>query len=509
MKKFSKKLIWYRLVVNIFLSLLFGFVTFSSFLPDEGESVEPDTLRLALIVAFVAVIVSYIILAIYQIFYYKCSGYELKEKEIVCVKGVLFKKKSILEYKKINAINSKQNLIEKIFSISKLQVDSGSTNTAHTAEIQIIEEDSIVKDLMKVLKSKQNNEIVYQEPSINELEESNNISKETDESIYDFNSKRKAIYTALQIAWVIVGGIIALFFGLIVMTILVFLKELDLPALLIIFGASLAILIVVSLIGFVFGLIGSLIAYYDFKLIRNKNDIEISYGLFTKISNTFKYNKIKAIRINQSIIQKLFGFVTIKVEVVGYTVQSGDENKAYTTGMLIPLCKKSEVNKLLDNILPDYVPLEKKNKAKKYFPFISYHLLFSFIVFVLVQIILIVFLTYYDYTNELIITSGVLSGVYIVYIVILMLERKLAQFNSGFSLKNGKLCIFRGSLVEETIIMKKQNITGIDAKTTYFRKKHNIYTYKIHFRSNAETNTVTILNVDKTEGNEIYDLVKF
>ena len=153
MKKFSKKLIWYRLVVNIFLSLLFGFVTFSSFLPDEGESVEQDTLRLAFIVAFVAVIVSYIILAIYQIFYYKCSGYELKEKEIVCVKGVLFKKKSILEYKKINAINSKQNIIEKIFSISKLQVDSGSTNTAHTAEIQIIEEDSIVKDLMKVLKS--------------------------------------------------------------------------------------------------------------------------------------------------------------------------------------------------------------------------------------------------------------------------------------------------------------------------------------------------------------------
>ena len=69
----------------------------------------------------------------------------------------------------------------------------------------------------------------------------------------------------------------------------------------------------------------------------------------------------------------------------------------------------------------------------------------------------------------------------IVYIVILMLERKLAQFNSGFSLKDGKLCIFRGSLVEETIIMKKQNIIGIDAKTTYFRKKN-----KKEGRKNAE-----------------------
>ena len=123
MKKFSKKLIWYRLVINIFTSLMLGIMTFSYCLPEEVEA-SPEVLRFAYIVAFLVTIASYIILAIYQVLYYKCSGYELNDNEIICVKGVLFKKKSILEYKKIHAINSKQNIIEKIFGISILQIDN-------------------------------------------------------------------------------------------------------------------------------------------------------------------------------------------------------------------------------------------------------------------------------------------------------------------------------------------------------------------------------------------------
>ena len=501
MKKFSKKLIGYRLILDIFISLMFGFVTFASFMPEE-ETIDSETLIKALIVALGVTIILYIILAIYQVFYYKCSGYELRENEIVCVKGVLFKKKSIVEYKRIHAINSKQNIIEKLFGISTLQVDSGSTNTAHTAEIQIIEDESTVQDLIKIIKAKQNNKntLVSQVDILN----SDNIN-----DIYNFDSKKKAIYTALNVAWVIVGGIGALILGIISMSILVLLKEMEWPLLLIVVAGSLLVLIVLTLIIFVFGLFGSIIAYYNFKIIRNENDIEINYGLITKLHNTFKYNKIKAIRISQSIIQKIFDYVTIKVEVVGYTVQSGDENKTYTTGMLIPICKKSEINSLLGSLLPDYIPIEREHEAKHYFPFISFHLLFSFIIFVLIQIISGIFLNYYGYDNEFMNVIGVLWIVYIIYIAILLLERKFAKINSGFSLKDGKLCIYRGSFIQETIVMRKQNIIGIDVKTTYFRKKKNIYSYKIHFRSNAETNTVTVLNIDKTEGDKIYHMIRF
>lgn len=509
MKKFSKKLIWYKLIINLFSAFLFGLVVLSALLPEEDVELDLETIRMEIIKAFASVIVLYVVSVIYQILYYRSSGYELRENEIICVKGVLFKKKSILEYKKIHAINSKQNIIEKLIGISTLQVDSGSTNTAHTAEIQIIEEDSIVNELIRIIKAKQNNEEVLI-PQNNEIEnkkieESNKVI----DSIYNFDSKRKAIYTALQVAWVIVIGFVAAIFGIFVMLVLLLLKEMDIPLFLIILGVAFVVIIIISIISFIFGLIGSLITFYDFKLIRSKNDIEVSYGLITKIKNTFKYNKIKAIRISQSIIQKIFGFVTVRIEVIGYTVQTESNKQTQTTGMLIPLCKKSEVNTILENLLPNYIPLEREVKAKNYIPFISYHLLFSFIPFALIQIIAAIVLCYYKEFELLLILSGILWSSYLAYISIVLVERKFAQINSGFSLKDGKLCIFRGSFVQETIVMRRQNIIGIDSRTTHYRKKKDIYTYKIHFRTNAFTNTVAVLNVNKNEGEKIYELIRY
>lgn len=509
MKKFSKKLIWYRLVINIFTSLMLGYVSFSQFLPEEDVEVSPDILKTATIVAFLVIIISYALLALYQVLYYKNTGYQLKENEIICVRGVLFKKKSILEYKKIHAINSKQNIIEKLFGISILQIDSGSTNTAQVAEIQIIEDSNIVNELMNVIKDKQNNEEVILSQIEDNEEKENEKSNKIIESIYNFDSKRKVVYTALHVAWFVVGGGIALFFGVIAMLILLILKEMELPLFLLVLGGVLLVIVIVSIFSFVLGLIGSIIAYYDFKLTKNENNIEVSYGLVTKINNTFKFDKIKAIRISQSIIQKIFGFVTVRVEVIGYTVQTNSNNQTEATGMLIPLCKKSELNAILENLLPNYIPIERQTKSKEYLPFVSYHIIFSLIPLIMIQIIMTIVLCYYGYSKLLLIVSGILWNVYLISIAIVLIERKFAQINSGLSLEGEKLCIYRGSLVQEIIVMRKQNIIGIDAKTTYYRKKKNIYSYKIHFRSNASTNTVTVLNVNQDEANKIYELIKY
>ena len=62
----------------------------------------------------------YAIFTIYNILYYKTSSYSLTDKEVVCTRGVIFKKKSILEYSKIHAINKRQGLLQQIFHIGTL-----------------------------------------------------------------------------------------------------------------------------------------------------------------------------------------------------------------------------------------------------------------------------------------------------------------------------------------------------------------------------------------------------
>lgn len=507
MKKFSKKLVYYRLIYGIFVAFLVYSFVFSAFIGEE-EEISMEMMQLATRISLISSVIAYIILIIYNILYYKLSSYELKENEIVCVRGVLFKKKSIVEYKKIHAINSKQNFIEKMFKLSTLQVDSGSTNTAHSAEIQIIEDELIVEELMKKIKAKQNGEElsinIYDSETI--IEQNNN---ETLKSIYDFTSKRKVIYTLLQICAIVVVSIISIILLAIVLGVLRILNQVDTSTFLMIIVIAILIFVIIEVIGFIFGLIGSLLAYHNFNLIRTKNNIEVSYGLVTRVNNSFKYNKIRAIRITQSLIQRIFNFSTIKVEVIGYTMASNDENGSYGTGLLVPLCKTSEVNSILNELLPNYIPEEREYKAKEYKPFYSYFLIFSIIVAAFVQIALIVVLGYYNLLSILLLSSIILWGVYLIFIAIVLIDRRFAYKNAGFTLKDSKLTIFRGSFTKEIIVMRRQNIIGIDSKTTYFRKKKNIYSYKVHFRTNSFSNTVNLLNLDKIQGDEMYKLIRY
>lgn len=507
MKKFSKKLIYYRLIYGIFVALIVYSFVFSTFVGEE-EEISIELMKLASNVSLILAIIAYIILVVYNILYYKLSAYELKENEIVCVRGVLFKKKSIVEYKKIHAINSKQNFIEKMFKVSTLQVDSGSTNTAHSAEIQIIEDELVVEELMKIIKAKQNGEELYTSTQDYEtsIEQNNN---ETLKSIYDFTSKRKVIYTLLQISVIVVVSIISIIVLAIILGILRILNQVDTSTFITIIGVAMLIFVAIEVIGFVFGLIGSLLNYHNFNLIRTKNNIEVSYGLVTRVNNSFKYNKIRAIRITQSLIQRIFGFSSIRVEVIGYTVETNNEDQSYSAGILVPLCKTNEVNSILNALLPNYIPEERKYKAKEYKPFYSYFLIFSIIVAAFAQIALIVFLGYFKLPSILLVSSLILWGVYLIFVAIVLIDRRLAYKNAGFSLKDSKLTIFRGSFTKEIIVMRRQNIIGIDAKTTYFRKKKNIYSYKVHFRTNSFSNTVNLLNLDKSEGDEMYKLIRY
>ena len=505
MKKFSKKLVYYRLIYGIFVAFLVYSFVFSAFIGEE-EEISMEMMQLATRISLISSVIAYIILIIYNILYYKLSSYELKENEIVCVRGVLFKKKSIVEYKKIHAINSKQNFIEKMFKLSTLQVDSGSTNTAHSAEIQIIEDELIVEELMKKIKAKQNGEDINTNDTETIIEQNNN---ETLKSIYDFTSKRKVIYTLLQIFAIVIISIIAIIVLTIVLGVLRILNHVDTSTFLTIIVIAILIFVIIEVIGFIFGLIGSLLSYHNFNLIRTKNNIEVSYGLVTRVNNSFKYNKIRAIRVTQSLIQRIFNFSTIKVEVIGYTMASNDENGSYGTGLLVPLCKTNEVNSILNELLPNYIPEEREHKAKEYKPFYSYFLIFSIIVAAFIQMALIVVLGYYNLLSILLLSSIILWGVYLIFIAIVLIDRRFAYKNAGFTLKDSKLTIFRGSFTKEIIVMRRQNIIGIDSKTTYFRKKKNIYSYKVHFRTNSFSNTVNLLNLDKNEGDEMYKLIRY
>lgn len=370
MKKFDKRYIYSSLLSDLFGSLAILFIFLKDFFLDENAKAED--LIAAIPIFVVAFIVVYLCFIVYRILYYKTSGYELTETEIKCNRGVLFRKRSVLDYKKVHAINKKQNLFYRIFDIAVLTVDSGSTNTSGQAEITIIEREKTVNTLMNKLNSlKENGAQSHVSEQANE-----ELLLSDKDSLYHFNSKKKMLYILINIAstafFTELFGVLAI----IAIGVCKLMLQLDalgtwgqyfLYAFLITVGAML-LFSMFSLIGY---LIQSFVGYYKFKITKRGNDIQISYGFLEKHTNTFSYDRIKEVKISQSLVQRILGFAAIKLEVIGYTSDTGNNNST-EIGVLVPFCKYNEIGEILGKVLPDYVPDNKQTKSVSYFSFISW-----------------------------------------------------------------------------------------------------------------------------------------
>ena len=308
MKKFDKGYIYSSLLSDLFSSLVVVFIFLKDFfLSDESN---PEDIKAAIPFFVIGFAVVYLCFIVYRILYYKTSGYELTETEIKCNRGVLFRKRSVLEYKKVHAINKKQNIFHRIFGIAILTVDSGSTNTSHQAEITIIEKDKVADTLLNELNSlkeggTRNAESAQPKDELLLLDE--------EDSLYSFTSGKKMLYTLINIAST---AFFTALFAVLTIIVLGICKlmirqgflgtwgQYFLYAFLITVGAML-LFSMFSLIGC---LIHSFMGYYKFKISKRGNDIQISYGLLEKHTNTFSYDRIKAVKITQGLVQRMLGF---------------------------------------------------------------------------------------------------------------------------------------------------------------------------------------------------------
>ena len=152
-----------------------------------NEESNPEDIAAAIPFFVIGYIVIYLCFIVYRILYYRSSGYELTDNEIKCNRGVLFRKRSVLDYKKVHAINKKQNIIQRIFGIAILTVDSGSANTSHQAEITIIEKNTVVDALLGELNSLKENGV---RSNASEVKTEEVLLSDKD-SLYHFTSGKK------------------------------------------------------------------------------------------------------------------------------------------------------------------------------------------------------------------------------------------------------------------------------------------------------------------------------
>ena len=492
MKRFDKGYIYSGLLTDFFYSVLLAFVFLEDFFFNEESN--PEDIAAAIPFFAVGYIVIYLCFIAYRILYYRLSGYELTETEIKCNRGVFFRKRSVLDYKKVHAINKKQNIIHRIFGIAVLTVDSGSANTSHQAEITIIEKNTVVDALLDKLNSLKENGIGSDagEPKTEEV-----LLSDKD-SLYSFTSGKKMLYTLINIAST---AFFTLLFAVPAITVIGVCKamlQLDflgtwgqyfLYAVLIAVGGVLLF----SVFSFIGSIIYSFVGYYGFSITKRDDNVQISYGLLEKHTNTFSYDRIKAVKISQGLVQRILGFASIRLEVIGYTVSSGDDNKNAGLGVLVPFCKYEEIGEILGRILPDYIPSEKQTKSVSLFPFVSWFLLrFGITIGISLTGTVAVMAVLDAPTNVIFAVAFAIFGVALIVLLLKLVSAILNHHTSGLAVENGKLTAYSGGFNKSITVFMAKHLVAVENVTTPLRKKRGIASLVIHLKTNESSNEVKV-----------------
>jgi len=489
MKRFDKGYIYSNLLSDFFGSLVVFFLFFEDFFFEEDAS--KDGIIEAIPFLLIAFAVIYACFIIYRFLYYKTSGYELTETEIRCKRGVFFRKRSVLDYKKIHAINKKQGLIQRIFGIAVLTVDSGSANTAHQAEITIIEKERTVNALLDELNAAKDGG-VYGEVDAPKEE----VLLSDKDSLYNFTSKKKMLYTLINIASTAFFTALFAVLAVIVLSVCKLILKLDflgtwgqylLYALLITVGAMLLL----SVFSFIGCMIISFVKYYKFNITKRDNNIQISFGLLEKHTNTFSYDRIKAVKISQGLVQRMLGFATINLEVIGYTADTEEDNTA--VGVLVPFCKYEEIGEILDRILPDYIPEEKETRAVSFFPFISwFFLIFGSIMGITLLSTAAVMLILNASATAIVAVLLSLFGAGLFVLGIKAVSAALGYRINGLAFSDGKITVYSGGFTKTVTVFMTKNLIAVENVTTPLRKKAGIASLVMHLKTNALSNEVKV-----------------
>lgn len=489
MKRFDKGYIYSNLLSDLLISIVIFFAFFEEIFFEENADIE--NILAAIPFLAIALTVIYLCFVAYRILYYRTSGYELTENEIKCKRGILFVKRSVLDYKKIHAVNKKQTIFHRIFGIAVLTVDSGSTNTAHQAEIVIIEKNQTVDALLNELNTrKENGGRNVVEPKKEEVLLSEN------DSLYRFTSKRKMLYTLIQIVSI---AFFTVLFGILAVGTLGVCKlmlrdafigswgEYFLIAALTTAGAALLL----SAVAFIGCMISSFVAYHNFTVTKHGNEIRISFGLLEKHTNTFGYDRIKAVKISQGLVQRMLGFAAIHLEVIGYV--QGSENENTTIGVLVPFCKYDEIGEILGKVLPEYIPDEKQTKSPAFFPFVSWYLLILGIIACVILIPTVAVMCVLSVAPSAILTTVCsVIGLGVIILMFKILSALLAYQTNGIAIHNGKITAYSGGLIKTVTVLMAKNLIAAENVTTPLRKKAGITSLILHVKTNASSNEIKV-----------------
>lgn len=412
-----------------------------------------------------------LLMLVFGILHWYRYTYRVENGELRIEYGVFIRKKRFIPIERIQTIDVSAGIIQRIFGLVKLQVETAGGGMQAEAVLTAIKEDE----------AKQLREILSRSKSHQEEETETQDSR----SAYQISSKELLVLASTS------GGI-----GIVISGVLAFLSQfaeylpfeklyntIEKYVSLSILFYIIVLIAVFLLISWFVGILIMTLRYANFTVVKRDDELFITRGLIEKKQTTIPLTRIQAIRIGENLIRQPLGYATVYIESAGGSLDKGED---FST-VLFPLIKKSAINDLLQHFVPDYQMQDIENyvpeKAKWRYMFRG---MLIFIIFVPAIVTLSYVFSSWGYLAMLLLPIGAILG-YSRYKV------------AGWSIVNDQLTLQFRFISKITVLHHKKRIQSMDKKQSFLQRKKELGSVRTFIKSAVTGKGFEVKDLDESD----------
>lgn len=286
--------------------------------------------------AAIASVLVVVILAIgigYSVAYYRRFEYDLTADTFDVHSGVFARRNREIPYRRIQNVSISKNVIHRLLGIAEVRIETaGGESTELHLRFVADEEASRLQQAVTERKRVQ----VADEP---DTSGTTREEDETAESLFKISSTELALLGVVSFDLRLIVLVVAAAAFLDPGTMAEFLVAV--PAIVL----APAAIVVIYLVGAAVSGLVAVTNYYDFTLVRLRDELRYSRGLLRQFSGSIPLNKIQSMTITENVLARRFGYGRLLIETAGYS--PGETSGSQTA---VPLATRDRVFELARSI---------------------------------------------------------------------------------------------------------------------------------------------------------------
>ncbi|MGG0186947.1 PH domain-containing protein [Bacillus rhizoplanae] len=393
--------------------------------------------------------------------------YTITEEQVILEQGWLNKKRKYIPKERIQAIHESQNIIHRLFGLTELQIDTAGSREGAEIVLQIItkEEASQIQGQLS-----ERRRMIQEDIAVL--------------PIFTLSNKKTFLYAATSGS---IGFVFSVLLGIyteIDEYVSIHFKLENFQSQTPSFYGEVAIAVLTA--GWLLGTLLVYQKYHGFTVVKQKDELVITRGLFEKKKLIVPLDRIQAIKVEENIIRQWLGYATIRF--VSASSSSKEEEYAGFRLVCFPLVKRSHIPYLLQRYFPDYrAPSSFQHLPKRSFE--------RYMIRVIVPVLLFIAITLSQ--------TSMVKYVAPIFLIVGAVLGYRRYYDARWCITGEQLTVIYRRIGRITVYTKKSHIQALTVSKTVLQESASLCNVKICVKSGAGNMTFRIKDADDIVGTSL------